>query len=63
MAATLDPCISLSESDPKLYIKIEFYDLKIHEILNNILIYKAEQYLLTILYKNIHILEDGASGV
>jgi hypothetical protein len=63
MAATLDPWIGLSESDPKLYTNFEFYEIKSHKVLNNILIYKAEKYILTILYNNIHILEDGVSGV
>ena len=63
MAATLDPCIGLSESDLKLYTNFEFYEIKIHKNLKNILIYKAEQYMLTIFYNNLHILENSASGV
>ena len=33
---TLDPCSSLSESDPKQYTNFEFYEIKIHKHLLNI---------------------------
>jgi hypothetical protein len=36
------PCIGLSESDLKLYIKFEFYEGKHHKDLKNTLIYKAK---------------------
>ena len=32
---TLDPCSSLSESDPKLYTNFEFYEIEIHKHLEN----------------------------
>ena len=32
---TLDPCSGLSESDPKLYTKFEFYEIEFHEHLEN----------------------------
>jgi hypothetical protein len=41
----LDPCSSLSESDPKLYTNFEYYEIKIH--LENIWIYKANQFMFT----------------
>ena len=33
---TLDPCSTLSESDPKQYTNFEFYEIKIHKHLENI---------------------------
>ena len=33
---TLDPCLGLSESDPKLYTNFEFYEREIHKLLENI---------------------------
>ena len=33
---TLDPCSSLSESDPKQYTNFEFYEIKNHKHLKNI---------------------------
>jgi hypothetical protein len=61
---TFDPCLGLSESDPKLYTNFEFHEIKIHRHLENIWIYKAERFMFT---KNnfkqrICILQDGASG-
>jgi hypothetical protein len=61
---TLDPCSGLSESDPKIYINFEFYELEIHKHLESMWIYKAKRFMFT---KNnfkqrICILEDGASG-
>ena len=61
---TLDPCSGLIESDPKLFINFEFYEIEIHKHMENIWIYKAKKFLFT---KNnvklrILILEDGASG-
>jgi hypothetical protein len=32
----LDPCLGLSESDPKQYTNFEFYEIKIHKHLENI---------------------------
>ena len=32
----LDPCSSLSESDPKLYTNFEFYEIEFHKHLENI---------------------------
>ena len=32
----LDPCLGLSESDPKLYTNFEFYEIEIHKHLENI---------------------------
>jgi hypothetical protein len=32
----LDPCSSLSESDPKLYTNFEFHEIEIHKHLENI---------------------------
>ena len=60
---SLDPCSGVSESDPKIYTKFEFYEIEIHKHLENIWIYKAKQFMFT---KNnfkqrISILEDGAS--
>ena len=31
----LDPCLDLSESDPKLYTNFEFYAIEIHKHLEN----------------------------
>ena len=28
---SLDPCLGLSESDPKLYAYFEFYEIEIHK--------------------------------
>ena len=60
----LDPCSGLSESDPKLYTNFEFYEIEIHEHLENIWIYKAKRFMFTNLFFKQHvcILEDGASG-
>ena len=59
---TLDPCSSLSESDPKLYTNFEVYKIEIHKHLESIWIYKAKQYLFTKKIKqHICIIEDGAS--
>ena len=33
---TLDPCLGLSESDPKLYTNFEFHEREIHKLLENI---------------------------
>ena len=44
---TLVPCISLSESDLKLYNNIKCYEGKYHKHLKNTLIYKAKQFMLT----------------
>ena len=44
---TLDPCSGLSESDPKLYTNFEFYEVEVHKHLENILIYKAKQFMFT----------------
>jgi len=33
---TLDPCLGLSESDPKLSTNFEFYEIEIHKHLENI---------------------------
>jgi hypothetical protein len=40
------PCISLSESDTKIYYKFEFCEGKHHKHLRNTLIYKAKQFKL-----------------
>jgi hypothetical protein len=60
----LDPCSSLSESDPKLHTNFEFYEIKIHKHLESIWIYKAKQFMFTKrnFKQHICILEDGASG-
>ena len=44
---TLDPCLGLSESDPKLYTNFKFHEIEIHKHLENIWIYKAEQIMFT----------------
>ena len=44
---TLDPCLGLNESDPKLYTNVEFYEIEIHKHLENICIYKAKQFMFT----------------
>jgi hypothetical protein len=61
---TLDPCLGLSESDPKLYTNFEFYEIEIHKHLESIWIYKVKRFMFT---KNnfkqrMCILEDSASG-
>ena len=43
----LDPCLDLSEVDPKLYTNFEFYEIETHKHLENIYIYKAKQFLFT----------------
>ena len=62
---TPDPCPVFSESDSKLYTDFEFCEEKNHWHFKNILIYKAQQIMMTkkISQKSLHILEDGASGV
>ena len=49
---TLDPCSTLGESDPKLYTNFEFYEIEIHEHLENLWIYKAKQFKFTIFFSN-----------
>ena len=39
---TLDPCLDLSESDPKIYTSFEFYEIEIYKHLENIWICKAK---------------------
>ena len=45
------PCIGLSESDSKLYTNFEFCEGKNHKHLKNTLIYKAKQFMLTIVFQ------------
>ena len=44
---TLDPCLGLNESNPDLCTTFEFYEIEIHKHLENICIYKANQFMLT----------------
>ena len=37
----------LSESNPKLYTKFEFYEIEIYKHLESIWIYKAKQFMFT----------------
>ena len=47
----------------KLHNNFEFCEEKFHKHWNNILIYKAKQFMMTKQFKeSLHILEDGASG-
>ena len=41
------PCIGVSESDSKLYTRLEFYEGNNHKHLKNTLVYKAKQFVLT----------------
>jgi hypothetical protein len=61
----LDPCLVFSESDIKLYTNFEFCEGKNHIHFKNTPIYKAKQTMTTTKNskKNLHILEDGTSGV
>ena len=57
-------CISLNESDSKLYIDFGFCEGKNHKHLKNILIYKANHLMLTFFFeKSLHILENESSSV
>jgi hypothetical protein len=58
----LDPCSSLSESDPKLCTK--FYKIKYLKHLESIRIYKAKRFMFTKrnFKQRICTLEDGANG-
>jgi len=60
----LDPCSSLSESDPKLYTNFDLYEIEIHKHLESIWIYIAKRFMFTknIFKQCICILEEGASG-
>ena len=60
---TIDPCIDLSGNYSKLDTSFEIYGKKNHKHLEYILIYKANLYWNFFLVKNVHKLEDGASGV
>ena len=65
---TLYPCLGSSESDSKVNTYFEFCGEKIHRRSNNILIYKAKQFMMTQKKKKkskkcLHVLEDSASGV
>ena len=57
--------INLNESDSKLYTNFEFCEGKKHKRLENTLIYKAKQFMLTkkISRKVYIFLEDNASSV
>jgi hypothetical protein len=59
------PYLVLSERDSKLYINFDFCEKKVHRHFKNILIYKAEQFIMTKnnFKKSLHILEDNASGL
>ena len=61
---TLDPCLCLSESDPKLYTNFKIHEIQIHKHLENIRTYKAKQFMFTKndFKQHISIVEDGASG-
>ena len=60
----LDPCSSLTESDPKLNTNFKFNEIKIHKHLENICIYKAKQFCSqkNNFKQRISVYEDGASG-
>ena len=47
---TLSPYIDLSESDSKLYTNFEFFEGNNYKHLKNTLIYKAKQFMLTIIF-------------
>ena len=58
------PCITLSESDSKLYIKFGFCEGKNQRQLKNSLIYIIKQFMFPNFFKkSLHILEDSASSV
>jgi hypothetical protein len=60
----LDPCSSLSESDPRLYTNFEFYETEFHKHLESIWIYKAKRFMFTKynFKQRVCTLEEGASG-
>ena len=61
---TPSSCMSLRESDSKLYNNFEFYEGKYQKHLENTLIYKAKNFFDNLfLKKSLHILEDNASSV
>ena len=56
--------IDLIESNLKIYTNFEFYKVKNHKHMKNMLSYKAKQFMLIRkLKKSQQILEDGASSV
>ena len=58
---TLNPCISSSKSNSKLYTNFEIYEEKNHRHLEKLLIYKAKH--KNNFKESLHILKDGTNGV